>query len=249
MPAMTDIQYNELYHGGQTFCCIKQYTQHKSIWLIALFLSFALHAVFLWQQNSLSGATHPKTTSAMTTWLQMEEPLTAKPKIYQHNSMKPKHTQTKAIAPQQNKKLQSKTTVKTKKKETHPKSTLRSQKAMPIPTAQTANPSPIPTTASQQQAQQQKLKQQYLALVMQQVEQQKRYPKAARRRGIEGMVQVSFVIQSDGSIQNIQLQQGANVLQKAAQKAVSKASPFPAPPSSLPLPISCHFNMQFRLQS
>jgi len=246
---MTDMQYTQSYHGGQPFCSIQKHTQHKNIWLVALFMSLALHAMVLWHKDNNTGITHAKTTSAMTTWLQIEEPLTTKPKHHQNNNIKPKHTQTKAVTPQQSKKPHTTTMVKAKKKETHPESTTQHQKIVRTPTAQTRNSTPQSTTASQQQALRQQLKQQYLAQVMQQVEQYKHYPKAARRRGIEGMVQISFIIQSDGSVQNIQLQHGANVLQKAVRKAVSKASPFPAPPNSLSLPIPCYFSMQFRLQS
>ena len=242
---MTDIQYNELYHGGQAFSCIKQYTQHKSIWLIALLISLSLHAIVLWKQSSSAGITHSKTTnSTMVTWLQIEQPSTDKPKLPQ-----PKHTQTKKVTHQQSNPLSTQVSAKTKKKEIHPESKAQHQEVTHTPTAQTAKPTPQSTTSSQQQALHQQLKQQYLALVMQQIEQHKRYPKAARRRGIEGMVQVSFIIQSDGSVQNIQLQRGTNVLQKAVRKAIFKASPFPAPPSSLSFPIPCHFSMLFRLQS
>ncbi len=247
---MTDIQYNGLYHGGQSFCCTKQYTQHKSIWLIALLISLSLHAIVLWHQSSSAGITRSKTThSTMVTWLQIEQPSTDKPKLPQPKHIKPKHVQTKKATHQQSKPISTQASVKTKKKETHPKSATQHQEVTDTPAAQTTKPTPQSTTASQQQALRQQLKQQYLALVMQQIEQHKRYPKAARRRGIEGMVQVSFIIQSDGSVQNIQLQRGTNVLQKAVRKAISKASPFPAPPSSLSLPVPCRFNMQFRLQS
>ncbi len=246
---MTDIQYNELYHGGQAFSCIKQYTQHKSIWLIALLISLSLHAIVLWKQSSSAGITHSKATSAMTTWLQIEEPLTTKPKHHQNNNIKPKHTQTKKVKPQQRKILTIKKKSKNKVTKTSPDSIPLNQKVARTPTTQSAKPAPLLTTASQQQALRQQLKQQYLAQVIQQVEQYKRYPKAARRRGIEGVVLVSFIIQHDGSIQHIQLKQGSNILQKAVRKAVSQASPFPPPPSSLPIPISCRFSMQFRLQS
>ncbi len=247
---MTDMQYTQSYHGGQPFCCIQKHTQHKNIWLIALLISLSLHAIVLWKQSSSAGITHSKTTnSTMVTWLQIEQPSTDKPKLPQPKHIKPKHVQAKKVTHQQSKPISTQASVKTKEKGTHPKSATQHQKVTHTPTAQTAKPTPQSTTSPQQQALHQQLKQQYLALVMQQIEQHKRYPKAARRRGIEGMVQVSFIIQSDGSVQNIQLQHGATVLQKAVRKAVSKASPFPAPPSALSLPIPCRFNMQFRLQS
>lgn len=68
-----------------------------------------------------------------------------------------------------------------------------------------------------------------------------RYPKVARRRGIEGVVNVEFKLYPNGSIGSINLLSGHKLLKKSAFKAIEKASkdfPKVLKPILLRLPIA-----------
>jgi len=89
----------------------------------------------------------------------------------------------------------------------------------------------------------------YLTEVMAHIEQHKWYPKAARRRGIEGEVHVRFTLQPDGTAKQLVVENGPSVLLAAARKAVEKAVPMPMPPKSIHCPIECEFRMAFNLNA
>ncbi len=90
--------------------------------------------------------------------------------------------------------------------------------------------------------------QDYLALVMQQVERHKNYPRVARRRGLEGSVQIRFLIAPDGSVRALNLEGGHSLLRAAARKAVENAMPFPPPPPGAAKPCPIAFAMLFELE-
>jgi len=53
----------------------------------------------------------------------------------------------------------------------------------------------------------------------------KSYPNMARRRGMEGLVDVKFKILSDGNVKEMQIVSGKSVFQKSALEAISKSFP------------------------
>ena len=65
--------------------------------------------------------------------------------------------------------------------------------------------------------------------VRQRLEKFKRYPASARRRGIEGAVDVSFRLNAEGRAENMQLVSGSGyeILDEAALDTVRRAQPFP----------------------
>jgi len=79
------------------------------------------------------------------------------------------------------------------------------------------------------------------------IEQHKHYPKAARRRRIEGAVQVSFSLHAEGRVSAIHITQGHRLLHEAAQAALEAAQPLPPPPAGVTLPLPIQFEMQFQL--
>lgn len=89
----------------------------------------------------------------------------------------------------------------------------------------------------------------YLTEVMAHIEQHKWYPKAARRRGIEGEVHVSFKLLPDGSTHQLVVEDGPDILLAAARKAVEKAMPMPLPPATIACPLECEFRMRFNLNA
>ncbi|ATX82356.1 outer membrane transport energization protein TonB [Mariprofundus ferrinatatus] len=92
-------------------------------------------------------------------------------------------------------------------------------------------------------------KERYLADVMARIEEHKWYPKAARRRGIEGEVNVRFVLFPDGSARQLMVDNGPLLLLSAAKEAVERAVPLPKPPSNVHCPLECEFRMRFRLDA
>lgn len=89
----------------------------------------------------------------------------------------------------------------------------------------------------------------YLASVITHIEQHKWYPKSARRRGIEGEVEVEFLLLADGSARAVAVNNGPETLLAAARKTVERAMPMPAPPAEIHCPIKCSFRMQFALNA
>ncbi|WP_176958438.1 energy transducer TonB [Mariprofundus sp. KV] len=89
----------------------------------------------------------------------------------------------------------------------------------------------------------------YLTEVMAHIEQHKWYPKAARRRGIEGEVHISFKLLPDGSTHQLVVEDGPTMLVSAARKAVEKALPLPLPPATIDCPLECEFRMRFNLDA
>ncbi|MDR3303791.1 MAG: TonB family protein [Treponema sp.] len=69
----------------------------------------------------------------------------------------------------------------------------------------------------------------YLALVMRHLEQRKVYPLAARKRGMEGDITITFVITADGKADKISATGEHRYLVQAAEQSVRQASPFPVP--------------------
>ena len=69
--------------------------------------------------------------------------------------------------------------------------------------------------------------------VQQQIDAAKEYPQRAQRRHIAGVVDVLFVIGSNGEILSIDIAKssGSRILDRSAIKAVKKAAPFDKPPN------------------
>lgn len=89
----------------------------------------------------------------------------------------------------------------------------------------------------------------YLATVIAHIERHKWYPKAARRRGIQGHVEVVFMLLPDGSTRATLVENGPEILLRAARKTMERAAPLPPPPPDIHCPIKCSFRMQFALDA
>lgn len=87
----------------------------------------------------------------------------------------------------------------------------------------------------------------FRATLLKHIEASKFYPAAARRRGIAGSVDVSFVLLADGQIQSLQVQGGPGLLQNVARRVVRSAVPMPIPDDAHSLPMPIHFVMHFAL--
>lgn len=87
----------------------------------------------------------------------------------------------------------------------------------------------------------------YLRRLMAHIEAHKHYPRAARRRGIEGAVQVSFTLHAGGAITGLAITEGHNSLRQAVEQAMAAAQPLPPPPPGVALPMSISFSVRFAL--
>ncbi|ADD67693.1 TonB family protein [Denitrovibrio acetiphilus DSM 12809] len=108
---------------------------------------------------------------------------------------------------------------------------------------------PVKTSPSQQEYEEQARK----AYIMQNqkqiflsIKKVLQYPLYARRKGWTGRVIVSFLIEREGSVRNVNVQQssGYDLLDEKAVKAVRDAAPFPSgdQPIRLVLPVSFNLN-------
>ena len=87
----------------------------------------------------------------------------------------------------------------------------------------------------------------YLSDIVAHIERNKWYPKIARRLGVEGEIEVHFVLQSDGSVKDVFIKDGPEMLMTAARKTVERSTPLPTPPAKVDCPIECQFRMRFNL--
>ena len=112
-------------------------------------------------------------------------------------------------------------------------------------------PEPVATTAAVESAgdplELEKARQQYLGILLSHIEEHKFYPRAARRRGLQGIIQVSFLLHQDGRISDLVVADGHAVLQTAAKEAVEAALPLPTPPAEVHCPLNVSYGMEFKL--
>lgn len=88
----------------------------------------------------------------------------------------------------------------------------------------------------------------YLAAVLANIESHKFYPLPARRRGLQGFVDVRFTLDARGMISNLDVTGSNSLFVEAARAAVRKALPLPAAPSIEGFPLDVSYQMIFKLQ-
>ncbi len=79
----------------------------------------------------------------------------------------------------------------------------------------------------------------YILMLQTRIQSQSHYPLEARKRNLQGVIEVEFELNENGSIENITTKNTANmaILANSAQEAVIHAAPFERPP----IGISHHF--------
>jgi protein TonB len=80
------------------------------------------------------------------------------------------------------------------------------------------------------------------------IEQNKSYPKRARRRGIEGSVEVRFFLQSDGSVKNVEFLSGKNIFKKSVIKAIKNSFPVDVEKSLFDFPMEFKISVDYVLR-
>jgi protein TonB len=80
------------------------------------------------------------------------------------------------------------------------------------------------------------------------IEQNKSYPKRARRRGIEGSVEVRFYLQSDGSVKKVEFLSGKNIFKKSIIKAIKNSFPVEVDKSLFDFPMEFKISVDYVLR-
>lgn len=93
----------------------------------------------------------------------------------------------------------------------------------------------------------QQKRQQYLQKLLSHIESFKFYPRAARRRSIEGDVKISFNLQDDGGYQQLVIDGERSVLVNATRMALEAAMPFPVPAEDIEISRQIEFTMVYSL--
>lgn len=103
---------------------------------------------------------------------------------------------------------------------------------------------PPPPAASRQEVD---LRNEYLSRVLAKIEKHKFYPTIARRRNLQGVVQVRFRLGCDGKVHAMEIEGKHSLLRKAAGKAVHASLPLPKMPHEIECPMLIDYAMAYSL--
>ena len=106
----------------------------------------------------------------------------------------------------------------------------------------------VDTLSQQIEMSLEKQRNEYLLQLLAHIESYKFYPGAARRRSIEGTLDVAFFLDQDGGVYQLTINGGRAVLQRAVRQALNDAQPFPKPPSAVKMNQQIAFSMVYELE-
>lgn len=86
----------------------------------------------------------------------------------------------------------------------------------------------------------------WLAVLQQRINNNRRYPRAALSRGMEGDVEIEARVNPDGSLAEARIVSGSKLFRNASLQALRKSLPF-SPPQDTREPISFRFTIHYRL--
>jgi protein TonB len=130
-----------------------------------------------------------------------------------------------------------------------PEATAAVESKPTVITAAVQSPAQSPTK-SVQKADLSAVKNSFFASLRSNIQHHLRYPSAARRRGMEGEVNVHFTLTDTGIIKNIAVRQGESIFHEAAKLAVASASGVKVPEAlSDSLPIEIDLTLEFTLNN
>ena len=217
-------------------------------WAAAILLSLLLHSMLLMQSGTSMGVENaPLLPASIVTRLNFNKaenkPMQEAPRAVEK---KPVKTLKKVeLRPLKKKKIK--------------------QKAVPVKTIEAVSPPELftaPVTEAQvlvsqpgQQANHsteillREKRQQYLYKLLTHIESFKYYPRAARRRGVEGEMKVSLTLLDDGAYKQLTIDGEHNVLVQATTQALESAIPLPAPPGDIGLSRQIEFTMVYSLRN
>ena len=88
----------------------------------------------------------------------------------------------------------------------------------------------------------------YLDELANYIEASKYYPRIARARGIDGDIEVSFELLSNGEINFLKTSGGPGILREAAEASISRALPLPIPPETVQCPMQVSYVLQYQIR-
>ena len=241
------VAYFQLYHRPK---------QHVYM-IVGLLLSLCLHIGLLqWNPAHATVAHKPKmqlTEVVLLHETMPKQPTMPKAKVKQPVAKKVVKPQPKAQPTPQRRRVviyrkQAKHIAKKLLKNTQHSNSKAMKKPVHAVTKQSITPSPKSSHTSAPKvptAIKQLYQKNYVSVIMASIQAHKIYPYSARRRHMEGQVQVSFFINAQGQVYDLQIKGASSVLRLATKQAVDDAVPFPKP--SQPK-IQVHFVMQYVLK-
>jgi protein TonB len=213
--------------------------------LLALSISILLHiALFMeWSDTMIAKASieqQEKPPLLVQLSFQKPPPKT-KPVIKQELAQQPQ----KVSKPKPKIKPKKKPKLKKKiKKKPDPKPETAIAKPILIPDTKPVISQPPPAQVQPKVDQ----REQYLAKLLAMIEENKHYPAIARRRNLEGKIEVKFNLSCDGVVSDLSTIGPHSLLRKAARKAINAAQPLPAPPAHVKCPLPIHYAMAYVLE-
>ena len=197
----------------------------KKIFLVSFTLSVLLHAALFTQlpQATLNNSHAPEVVSNKQIYIHLVKPaINTKKEKTEPNKIKRKMERKKTLKKKQSISKNNNDQVSTQKSD------------------RTVNRQQVAETA--------RVQQEYLTRLLIHIERHKFYPHAARARGIEGSIQVSFHLQANGSISGLYTKGDSMRLRRAAKRAVTNALPLPTCPAEVVCPMQVNYAMQFKLR-
>lgn len=94
-----------------------------------------------------------------------------------------------------------------------------------------------------------KVKNEFIEKLKKKIDKNKFYPKSARRRGIEGDVNVEFFIHKDGSIDNLKIKEGKTIFHKAVKESIKNSFPMKIDNNSISFPFKIMVKLKFALNN
>lgn len=89
----------------------------------------------------------------------------------------------------------------------------------------------------------------FLAQMRNTIDANKIYPNSARRRAMEGEVQISFFLQEDGNVKNIELVSGKSIFKDSAIEAIAKSFPLKVEKELFDFPKKFYITLAYTLKS
>lgn len=227
------------------------------IWSGAIGASLLLHGLLFFNSGSLSGNSEENKVKRHTTRVSFRSatapqtlPLPSQP--MPEKPPEPEVTESAEPPPQPEPPKHENRTKKARQPESKTRPVTQQEVPPPVATTAQAEKSPAATEivagSVSDPAVIEQAKQEYLRRLMAHIEAYKHYPRAARRRGIEGEVRIRFTLHQAGRVSGLDVDGEQRVLVASAREAVEAAEPMPSPPDSLPMPWEVSFTMRFTLR-
>ncbi|PVV14444.1 MAG: hypothetical protein B6D77_03260 [gamma proteobacterium symbiont of Ctena orbiculata] len=213
--------------------------------LLALSLSLLLHIMLVteWSDKMITQAAIEELEKPpLLVQLTFQRPL---PEIIPEVIQPPEPIVKQVVKPKPKPKPKAKPQIKKKRRtKPIPKPVIAETKPVTLPEEKPlARPQPPPEVQPKVD-----LREQYLAQLLAMIEAKKHYPTIARRRNMEGKIEVSFNLSCDGKVSKLTIKGPHSLLRKATGKAIDAAQPLPQPPSQIECPMPVHYAMAYSLK-